>query len=544
MKNSSRSQRVAYFCMEYGLDPALKTYAGGLGILAGDHLKGAKDHGYPIVGLGIRWKQGYGTQVIGDDGQPRIDFQSYSYPPETLQDTGVEVTVTVRDQDVRCKVWKTDAFGNVPLYLLDTDLPGNPAPLITDRLYGGSDEDRVAQEIVLGIGGVRALRALGLEIDVYHFNEGHALLAAFELIREKMDAGQAYQDALDATREEVVFTTHTPVLAGNEQHPLERLLVMGADLGLGRRRLEALGGDPFNMTVGALRLARKANAVAQLHGVTANQMWKHVDERAEIIAITNGIHRPTWVDDAMLEAADGGDVWAAHQRNKQQLIDLVAERTGTQFDPERLLIGFARRAVTYKRPALIFSEEARIAPLLEEGRLQLVFSGKAHMNDAAGQEIVAQLVAFSQKYPNAVVFLPDYDMVLGAAMTRGADVWLNNPRRPKEASGTSGMKAAMNGVLNLSTLDGWWPEACNHGVNGWQIGDAFESTDEAEQDAHDRAALYRVLLDEVVPTYYDDRDRWVEMMRNSIRATREQFSVARMLREYDENLYNPATTYA
>ncbi|MEP0548834.1 MAG: alpha-glucan family phosphorylase [Rhodothermales bacterium] len=535
---SSRSQRVAYFCMEYGLDLRLKTYAGGLGILAGDHLKGAHDHGYPIVGLGLKWKQGYGNQSFNENGKPQTDFRSYTYADDVLEDTGVEVTVSVADEDVHCKVWKTTAFGNVPLYLLDTDLPGNPAPLITDRLYGGSHEDRVAQEIVLGIGGVRALRALGLDIDVYHFNEGHALLAAFELIREKRAAGASYDDALAATRDEIVFTTHTPVLAGNEQHPLDRLMDLGANNGLTRAQLKALGGEPFNMTVGGLRLARKANAVAQLHGVTAQLMWRHVEDGAEIAAITNGVHHPTWVDSEITAAADDADaLWAQHQQNKEALLDLVERRTGTRLRADRLLIGFARRAVTYKRPTLIFTEEERIAPLLESGKLQLVFSGKAHPQDAAGQAIVAELAAFSEKYPKGVVFIPDYDMEVGAAMTRGADVWLNNPRRPKEASGTSGMKAAMNGVLNLSTLDGWWPEACDHGANGWQFGDGFESPDEDLLDAHDLEGLYDVLFGEVVPTYYDDRARWVAMMQQSIADTHEPFSVERMLQEYDEQLY-------
>jgi starch phosphorylase len=534
----SSSQRVAYFCMEYGLDFKLKTYAGGLGILAGDHLKGAHDLDLPLVGIGLKWRQGYGNQAFDDAGQPETVFRSYSYPDELVEDTGVEVTVTVRDAEVRCKVWKTTAFGNAPLYLLDTDLPGNPEPLITDRLYGGSNEDRVAQEIVLGVGGVRALRALGLDVDVYHFNEGHALLAAFELIREKTDDGASYDEAYAATRDEIVFTTHTPVLAGNEQHPLDRLVEMGAGNGLDRDQLEAIGGDPFNMTVGGLRLARKANAVAQLHGVTANLMWRHVDDRAEIVAITNGVHRPTWVSDDVANAADGDALWAAHQANKEQLLDLIEERTGTRLRADRLLIGFARRAVVYKRPTLIFTDEEKVGPLLEDGRLQLVFAGKAHPQDAYGQKIVAELGAYAQKYPKGVVFLPDYDMIAGAAMTRGSDVWLNNPRRPKEASGTSGMKAAMNGVLNLSTLDGWWPEACDHGANGWQFGDGFESPDEKKLDAHDLAALYDVLLGDVVPTYYDDHDRWVRMMQHSIASTSEEFSVERMLRQYEELLYN------
>ncbi|MDX1421422.1 MAG: alpha-glucan family phosphorylase, partial [Rubricoccaceae bacterium] len=422
------SPRVAYFCMEYGLDARLRTYSGGLGILAGDTLKAARDLGVPMVALGIRWKQGYTRQVIGEDGQQHDTYLDNEVEG-LLDDTGVEVTVQIEGDDVRCKVWKADRFGNVPLYLLDTDLPGNPHRETTWRLYGGPGEERVAQEIVLGVGGVRALRALGLEVDVYHFNEGHALLAAFELIREKMAEGVDYDQARAATREEVVFTTHTPVLAGNESHPIERLRTLGAAEGITDGQLEALGGSPFNMTVAALRLARDANAVAQLHGATANEMWTFVDGRAPIAAITNGIHRETWVDPAMLDAAErGGDLWAPHLANKRALVALVAERTGQTFDADHLIIGFARRAVAYKRAPLIFEEEDRIAPLLDAGRLQLVFSGKAHPRDEAGKAIVARLVAMAQRYPKGVVFLEDYGIPIGRAMTRGCDVWLNNPR--------------------------------------------------------------------------------------------------------------------
>ncbi|MDT0632991.1 alpha-glucan family phosphorylase [Rubrivirga sp. S365] len=533
------SPRVAYFCMEYGLDERLRTYSGGLGILAGDTLKAAHDLGVPMVALGIRWAQGYTTQTISDDGRQVDVYRDYP-ADDLLDDTGVEVTVQIRGDDVRCKVWKADGFGNVPLYLLDTDLDGNPHRDTTARLYGGGPDARVAQEIVLGVGGVRALRALDLDVDLYHFNEGHALLAAFELVREKMEGGAEYDDALAATEQEVVFTTHTPVLAGNETHPVERLRTIGAAGPLSDAQLEALGGDPFSMTVAALRLASRANAVAALHAQTANQMWDFVDGRPPILPITNGVHRPTWVDPAMLDAAErGGDLWTPHLENKRALADFVEERTGQRLDPDNLIIGFARRAATYKRAPLVFEDEDRIAPLLESGRLQLVFSGKAHPSDEGGKAIVARLVAMARKYPRGVVFLEDYGMPIGRAMTRGTDVWLNNPRRPKEASGTSGMKAAMNGVLNLSVLDGWWPEAAEDGVNGWQIGGGFESPDEAAQDAHDLADLYRVLLDEVVPTYYDDRERWTEMMRASIQSTRDRFSAERMVTDYVEQLYAP-----
>ncbi len=528
--------RVAYFCMEYGLDQSLKTYAGGLGILAGDYLKGAKDHDYPIVGIGIKWKQGYTDQYIGPDGKPYDSYRNYEY--DFLEDTGVTVMVDIKGQDVECKVWKVDKFGNVDLYLLDTDLPANPESWTTGQLYGWFGEERVAQEIVLGVGGVRALRALNIPIDVYHFNEGHALFAGFELMREKMEEGQSFEKALENSKQEIVFTTHTPVKGGNETHPISRLLYLHANLGMTEAQLKQIGGEPFNMTVGALRLARKSNAVAQLHGQTANDMWAHVEGRSEIIAITNCVHLPTWVDPRMTQAAERNeDIWEAHLQNKRAMIDFVEARTGTRFDEDKMVIGFSRRAAPYKRADLIFQQTEIIEPLLEDQSVQLVFSGKAHPMDNRGKELVTRLVEYARQYPKAVAFVENYDMPTGRTLTRGVDVWLNNPRRPKEASGTSGMKAAMNGVLNCSILDGWWPEVCEHGVNGFQFGDGFEHEDTAVQDKHDLQALYEVLLNEVVPTYYEDREKWVEMMRQSILTTKDRFAMQRMLEEYYSELY-------
>lgn len=536
-KKKKSLPRVAYFCMEYGLDTRFKAYAGGLGILAGDYLKGAKEYGYPIIGIGIKWKQGYTDQMIGPDGKPYDTYHNYNYD-DILEDTGMGVNVTIRGANVYCKIWKLERFGNAPLYLLDTDVPGNPDSWITGQLYGWFGEERIAQEMVLGVGGVRALRAMGIEVDVYHFNEGHALFAGFELVREKMEDGLTFDEAWKATKDQIVFTTHTPVIQGNESHPIDRIMYMGANMGIKSSDLRRLAGDPFNMTVGALRLSRKSNAVAQLHAETANVMWKHIENRSEIVGITNGIHQGTWVDSAMIEAAEKGkDLWKPHMKNKRALIKMIKERNGVELDENKLIIGFARRAVPYKRSNLIFTDPKIIAPYLKDGRIQLVFSGRAHPLDDNGKAIAANLVAMSKKYPKAVVFLENYDMDIGAAITRGSDVWLNNPRRPKEASGTSGMKASMNGVLNLSILDGWWPEACEHGVNGWQIGDAFQSDDVAEQDKHDLASLYKVLLEEVVPTYYDNPKKWREMMSASILSTKDAFSVKRMLEEYYELLY-------
>jgi len=320
---------------------------------------------------------------------------------------------------------------------------------------------------------------------------------------------------------------------------------MVANLGLTRTQLKQLGGSPFNMTVGALRLSRISNAVADLHRVTANKMWAKVKGRCEIIGITNAIHHGTWVDPQMLQLAKACDgskrakeaLWKRHMEHKRKLIQFVEARTGVKLDPEVLLIGFSRRAAPYKRSNFIFTERAFIEPLLKSGKLQIVFSGKSHPLDDNGKLIVEEILEMTQKYPGRVVFLENYDMEIGRALTHGSDVWLNNPRRPKEASGPSGMKASMNGVLNLSILDGWWPEACNHGVNGWQFGDGYENAKESLLDKHDFKAFKKVLADEVLPTYYNKRDRWIDMMLESIQSTQESFGIRRMLDEYYERMY-------
>jgi len=524
--------RVAYFCMEYGLHEEFHAYAGGLGILAGDFLKSAKDLNLPVVGVGILWRQGYTWQRLGPDGRPYDSYPCYSY--DFLKDTGVRVSVDIRGRKVTCRVWLLDKYGNSPLYLLDTNLSENEDRWITGQLYGWFSEERVAQEMVLGIGGVRALKALGIDVDVYHFNEGHAVLAGIELIREKMqERGMSFHEAWNATRRQIVFTTHTPVKEGNESHPLELLKYMGATDGLTLEQMVAIGGSPFNMTVAGLRLARAANGVSQLHAATARRMWQDVKDAPNIIAITNGVHPGTWQDERVRRAfREDGDLWAAHVACKEELLEEVRERTGVRLAPDRLVIGFGRRAVGYKRSDLIFRKPGVIEPYLQDGRIQMVFSGKAHPQDDFGKEIVANLARYARKYPRSVVFLEDYDMRIGRLMTRGSDVWLNNPRRPLEACGTSGMKAAMNGVLNLSILDGWWPEACIHGVNGWQFGDGVEGS-----DAHDLESLYKVLFDEVVPTYYDRRDKWIQMMRSSISMSQKQFSSDRMVEEYYTKMY-------
>jgi len=526
--------RVAYFCMEYGLHEELPIYAGGLGVLAGDHIKSAGDRNLPLVAIGLLWREGYTRQKIGADGHPYDEFPTFDL--EGLDDAGVRFQVRVQGNDVECRALRCTRYGNAPLYLIEPI--DERYAWITRRLYGGRHHDRIAQELLLGVGGVRLLRALGHEVDVYHFNEGHAVFAGLELIREEVAAGAAFDEAWKTTRDKIVFTTHTPVPAGNESHDHGVLREMGAYLDFSHDELTRLGGDPFNMTVAGLRLSFHANAVAKLHGETSREMWKHVTCAAPIGSITNGVHPGTWQDPrirAAFEADDPAALWAVHQDAKRELCAEVKARAGVDLDPGRLVIGFARRAAAYKRSDLILRDPSRIEPLLERGELQLIFSGKAHPQDEIGKRIVGNLARLARTYPRTVVFLENYDMAIGRTLTRGCDVWLNNPIRPFEASGTSGMKAAMNGVLNFSVLDGWWPEGCEHGVNGWQIGDGYEGED---RDEHDLRSLMEVLQGEILPTYYGDQERWIRMMRASIEMSRWRFSSDRMVEEYYERLYS------
>lgn len=526
--------RVAYFCMEYGLHEQFHTYAGGLGILAGDILKAARDAGDPFVGVGILWRQGYTTQHIDEDGRPFDSYYEYRY--NYLEDTGVTVDVMIRAKRVHIKVWRCTAFGNVPLYLLDTFLTDNPGWYLTGQLYGWFEEQRLGQEMILGIGGVRALRALGIDVDVYHFNDSHPVFAGVELIHEQMERSDiGFDEALAQVSRHIVFTTHTPVAAGNEVHEHRLLKYLGAYDGLTYEQMARLGGDPFSMTAAGLRLAKRANAVSQLHGQTARAMWHDVPGGQQILAITNGVHNGTWQDPEVAAAAKGqGDLWSVHMQRKRALIEEIEKQNGVSLDESVLTLGFARRAAPYKRGTLIFTNRPLMEKLLGGHRLQIVFSGKAHPNDIAGKLIIKNIAGMARAYPESVVFLEDYDMRISKLMTRGCDVWLNNPIRPMEASGTSGMKAAMNGVLNFSTLDGWWPEACQHGVNGWQIGCGTQGK---ECNIVDPASLYEVLTGEIIPTYYDRREQWLTMMRASIEMATWRFSAARMLQEYYDQLY-------
>ena len=524
----SRTPCVAYFCMEYGLHESFPIYSGGLGILAGDYIKAARDLKLPMVAVGLLWERGYCVQRIGADGRPYEEYPGYD--TGFLADTGVRVRVRVRGQEVSVRVWVSDRHGHVPLYLLE--------PLrqedrwITHRLYEAGTDTRIAQEMLLGIGGVRALGWLGLSVHTYHFNEGHAAFAGIERIAELMESGLQFPDAWALVRRQTVFTTHTPVRAGNEEHALPDLRRMGACLQLSGSEMRAIGGDPFSMTVAGLRLSRAANAVSQLHGETARAMWSDVQGACPIGAITNGVHVPTWqAPEIRAAGSDPGKLWEAHARLKSLLLTEVLRRHGVALDPGAMLVGFARRAAGYKRSDLILRDEARLEALLSKHRVRVLFAGKAHPDDVNGHNMVARLVQGARKHPGQVLFLENYDMALGRLLTRGCDVWLNNPVRPLEASGTSGMKAAMNGVLNVSILDGWWPEGCEDRVNGFAVGRGEPGDD--LRDLHD---LYDTLEKRVIPAWAD-RAKWSRMMLASVRMAQGQFSSERMIREYFEQLY-------
>ncbi len=555
---------TAYLSMEFGIGEDLPVYSGGLGILAGDHLKAAADLGVPLVGVGLLYRLGYFRQVI--DGGQAERYVELDPVAAGLTRENVTVTVELDGEEVHAAVWRTDAAG-VALYLLDTDVEANAEHLrsITDALYGGGREHRLRQELVLGIGGPRALAALGLEPSVFHVNEGHAAFLAIERLRTAVAAGRSRDDALAGIRASTVFTTHTPVPAGNERFDPElvRRYVepIAAEAGLSWPELRELGKAPrdesFGLTPLALRTASRANGVSGLHGEVAREMWRDCPDAAPIGAVTNGVHFGSWITPRMrdlleatgveLAAPPGEQGWerangldrealaatiAVHKANLLRRVD------GEDFSPDALTIGFARRFATYKRAALLLSDAERLRRLLHDSArpVQIVVAGKAHPADEPGKELIKRILEFADD-DTRVTFLPDYDMALAQVIVAGVDVWLNTPRRPQEASGTSGMKAALNGALNLSTLDGWWAEAYTPAI-GWSI-DAGELDDEDEQDAADAEELFRLLEEEVVPAYAD-RAGWLDRVAASIAAVGAQFGADRMVREYAEGYYLPA----
>jgi starch phosphorylase len=572
---------VAYFSCEFGLDESLPIYSGGLGVLAGDHLKSASDLGVPLVGIGLFYREGYFRQQLDE-----TDWQSERYPENDpsrlpLQLEQVNVVVDLAGAagarvPVHVQVWRAQV-GRVPLYLLDTDVDGNPdwARAITDQLYGGDREHRLRQELVLGIGGVRVLRGLGLDPTVFHLNEGHSAFLQLERLRELIEDGNLPRDtALQRLRASTVFTTHTPVPAGNEIFDAglveSNLAPLVARCGYSWDEFAALGrvqadDRGFGLTPFALRTSSYANGVSALHGEVSREMWRNLwpDRTADDVpigSVTNGVHARTWIDEELDELLgseedmgtpdfarayqlDGNVLWNAHRAAKQELLRIMHSRGfGQAFDPEALTIGFARRFATYKRADLIFSDPDRLARLLAdiERPLQIVLAGKAHPADEGGKALIRKVVEFARdpRANNRVVFLSDYEMTLARYLVQGVDVWLNTPRRPLEASGTSGMKAALNGVVNCSILDGWWVEGCSP-ETGFAIGGDWISSSDAEQDAADAAALLDVLEQQVIPAYYD-RSAWLDLMRNSIALLGARFTTNRMLVEYVESLYLPA----
>ena len=592
-------RRVAYFSPEFGIAEALPQYSGGLGVLAGDHLKAASDLGIPLVGVGLFYRYGYFRQLLDADG-----WQDQQYPhldPHAMALTlmeGVRVEVELGDADLVAQVWRADV-GRVSLYLLDADIEENDEAerLVTDRLYGGGPEHRIRQEILLGMGGLRALRALGEETQVLHTNEGHAGFLTLERVRELItEQGLSLPEAVEAARAATIFTTHTPVSAGIDRFPrelMERYFKRWATTcGVSIDELMALGqedgvgpDEPFNMAVLGLRMSGRANAVSKLHARVTQGMFASLwpglaEEEVPVAPVTNGVHFPSWVAPEVAQlfrdsigdgwpSATPGDwgrvellsdeaVWEARNAGRARLVDTVRRRhrppgAVPRLDPGALTIGFARRFAPYKRANLLLSQPDRLRALLfnPERPVQLVFAGKAHPADDAGKELIRSIVHFSRdpSVRDRFVFVEDYDIGVARAFYQGADVWLNTPRRPMEACGTSGEKAALNGSLNLSVLDGWWDEmyvSTDAGrSNGWAIDSAEYEADEARRDEHEANSLFGLLEHEVVPLFYD-RPRWdasppgwCSKMRDAWASLGPQVAASRMVRQYTEELYEP-----
>jgi len=580
---------VAYFSLEFGLAECLPIYSGGLGVLAGDHLKATSDLGLPLVAVGLLYKQGFGRQDI-DAGGRQVEVYSENRGADlpVRRIDGVEVEAPIGSRSVRIGVWRAQV-GRVPLFLLDTDLEGNEPDLrsITDRLYVPEPDRRLRQEIVLGIGGLRALHALGMTAGVFHLNEGHSFLCAIERIRELRASRQmSLEEARLVARAGVVFTTHTPIAAGSDY--FEPGLVWDllgpylTQVGLSFDRFMDLGrqrpGDPrerFCTTYAALRLADQSVGVSRLHGAVSRRLWKDAwrglpETQIPIGSVTNGVHMPTWIAPEItellrryvgpdwwdLDGRDGrwqavheipaGDLWATHLELKRRLLEFARRRSETSHELaiDALTLGFARRFAPYKRANLLLQDPARLARLLNSTKrpVQILFAGKSHPADQPGKDIVARIVALAREEPR-VVFLKDYDIELARHLVHGADVWLNNPKRFLEASGTSGMKAGANGALNVSILDGWWDEADRPEL-GWAIPSAATLDRPEVDDRAEAENLFRLLEREVAPAFFErDKDgiprRWVEMMRASIRHTATAFAARRMVIDYFNLAYAP-----
>ncbi len=608
-----RPRPVAYFSAEFGLHESLPVYSGGLGILAGDHIKSASDLDIPLVGVGLFYGQGYFRQRLDADGWQFEEYiendvnQLPMQPAIGVNGEPVVVEIATRGASIRAKVWQVKV-GRCDLLLLDSNVSGNaPEDLeTTSRLYGGDARTRIRQELLLGVGGFRALKAMGITPGVLHLNEGHSGFAVFEAIRTRMEEeGLDFYAAARQIPREVIFTTHTPVPAGHdrfspgliEEHlgPLRDQLCISHEnlMGFGRENPTDYG-ESFCMTVLGLKLARRVNAVSSLHGEVSRAMWRGLypggsEDEVPIGHVTNGVHVPSWLAPQMrrlydrhlgvgwqrqsgasetwaaIEGVDDGELWETHLSLKAQLLDFVRRRAHEQAErrkelaeylkhldkvlsPDALTIGFARRFATYKRANLVLKDMERLAAMVNDAKrpVQFVFAGKAHPHDEPGKRVLQQIAELmrSTKFANKFVFVEDYDINVGRYLVQGVDVWLNNPRRPLEASGTSGMKVVLNGGLNLSILDGWWAEAYD-GLNGFAIGTGRTHSNMDVHDTRDGEDLYRVLVDEVIPLYYQrDRDGlprgWIKRMKRTIRTLGWRFNADRMVMDYTTKCYIPA----
>jgi starch phosphorylase len=555
------SGKIAYFSMEIAIHPEMPTYSGGLGVLAGDTLRSAADLSVPMVAFTLLHRKGYFSQHLDSAGTQSEDIQPWN-PADFCAEEPARITVTVEGRVVTVRAWRYDLEGRsghiVPIYLLDTDLDGNSGwdRGLTDHLYGGDTNYRLQQEIVLGMGGVRMAAALGLHVNVYHMNEGHAALLTLALLEQQLGGGLLdvpTEADIEQVRRRCVFTTHTPVPAGHDRFSTEQAIrILGGDRTARLERLGCFQQNLLNMTLLALRFSRYANAVAMQHGKVSREMFPEFT----IGSITNGVHAPTWISDPVQQLLDEhipawrqdtlclrnaidlpeARIRMAHARAKGELLAEVASRTGLVLNPKVLTLGFARRVATYKRANLLFNDPERLVEIAAAaGGLQILFAGKAHPQDEPGKALIREVIDNAARLSDdvlRVVYLENYSWDLGALLTAGVDVWVNTPRRPYEASGTSGMKAALNGVPSLSVLDGWWIEGCIEGVTGWAIEDGAD-------DAEEASALYNKLEAAIVPLYRDEPDKWARLMRTTLAFNGSFFNTHRMVIQYTRNAYYP-----
>jgi starch phosphorylase len=606
-------ETIAYFSMEFGLHESLPLFAGGLGILAGDHLKAASNVALPLTGIGLMYREGYFRQYLNQDGWQQEEYPQtdiYNLPVERIQDpAGNDLTITIQGPDgpIHAIVWKI-TVGRIPLYLLDTNIAENTpaAREITGRLYAGDTKVRLAQEMLLGIGGMQVLAAMEIKAKVLHMNEGHSAFAGLQRLAQIMaDYDVDLKTALEIIPRTTVFTTHTPVAAGHEEFAVdlvkpylksleEKLHVSVDEILSWGQPVGSSAGAPLSMFILALHMSAYCNGVSKLHGAVARRMWSHIwpqrpEEEVPISHVTNGIHVPSFISQELAYLFDrylgpewylssrksenidrineiyDEELWRGHEMNRSRLVRTcreqlvkqykrrnaprsILEAVDTALDQETLTIVFARRFATYKRATLLLQDEKRLESIINNKKfpVQFIFAGKAHPKDNEGKELIKRLFNFASKpaVRDKIIFLEDYDMHLARHLLQGADVWLNTPRRPYEACGTSGMKAAMNGVLNVSILDGWWCEGYSE-ERGWRIGNGEEYQDHSYQDAIESQALYNVLENEVIPCFYDRKNGdlpacWVNKMKNAMKMAMESFCSLRMVSDYEKRYYNPS----